>query len=86
MYKDNNYEANKAQKASIVRYTALVLVIINAVLTMLGMPIVPVEYADIISSGLIVVVGLFVGFRNNYLTARGKQQAKELANKDLLNK
>lgn len=81
-----NYEASTAQKASIARYVALVLVLANAVLSMMGLPVIPTEYGPIISSALVVIVGLYVGFRNNYLTKRGKAQAAALAEKELLKK
>lgn len=81
-----NYQASKAQKESIFRYTALVLVILNAVLTMLGMPVIPTDFGPIISAGLVAVVGLWVGFKNNYLTARGKAQAATLSKEGLLKK
>lgn len=83
---DNHYEASKANKASIIRYVGLVLVIVNAVLTMFDMPVIPTEHADIISAALVTIVGLYAGFRNNYLTKRGKSQAEELARQNLLNK
>lgn len=83
---NNQYEADKAQRASIVRYAALILVIVNAILTMFNMPIIPAEYADIVASGLIAIVGLYVGFKNNYLTRRGKKQAEELEQVGLLKK
>lgn len=80
------YEVTKAKRASIIRIVALVLVILNAVLSLLGMPVIPTEFSEIISAALIAVVGLYVGFRNNYLTKRGKEQAEVLAQKDLLKK
>lgn len=80
------YEASKAQKASIIRYTALILVIVNAILEMFDIPVIPIEKGEIISAALIVVVGLYAGFKNNYLTKRGKKQAEALAAKDLLKK
>lgn len=82
----NEYEASEAQKASIIRYTALVLVIINAILEMVGFSIIPIAYSEIIASGLIAVVGLWAGFKNNYLTRRGKAQAAELSEGRLLHK
>lgn len=82
----NEYQASKAKRDSIIRYTGLTLVILNAILTMFDMPIIPEEAADTISAGLLVVVGLYVGFKNNYLTKRGKKQAEVLAARDLLNK
>lgn len=83
---NNNYEASKAQKASIIRYTALTLVLINAVLEMFGMPIIPLEYSEVISAALVIIVGLYAGFKNNYLTKFGKTQAEVLAARDQLKK
>ena len=82
----NYYEANSAQKKSIARYAALIIVLVNTVLTLIGMPVIPVEYADIIAAATVVIVGLWVGFKNNYLTRRGKKQANILADKGLLKK
>lgn len=84
MINSNHYDASKAKKASIIRYSALVLVIVNAVLEMLNMPIIPLESSEVVSASLITVVGLFVGFRNNYLTKKGERQAEELSQKNLL--
>jgi SPP1 family holin len=80
------YELSKVRAASIARYVALVIVLVNAVLTMLGFPVLPEGSADVISSALVLVVGLYVGFRNNYLTKHGKAQAEALAAKQLLKK
>lgn len=80
------YEASKAQKASIARYVALVIVLVNAVLTMVGYPVLPEGSGEIISAALVLIVGLYVGFRNNYLTKRGKAQAAALEQNQLLKK
>lgn len=82
----NEYKVDKALKMSIARFSFLILVIINAVLEMFNMPIIPIEYSEIISAGLVALVGIWVGFRNNYLTKRGKAQAEVLASRDLLEK
>lgn len=80
------HEIDKAKQASIIRYIALIIVLINTCLTLLGMPILPPAAADIVAAFTVLVVGLYVGFRNNYLTRRGKAQAQALAQKDLLKK
>ena len=84
---NNEYEASKAQKASVARYVGLTIVLINAVLEMIGMPIIPLENSEIISAAILVGMGLYAGFKNNYLTRFGKTQATILANhKQLKNK
>lgn len=77
------YEVPEVQKTSIVRYVALVLVLLNAALTLLGFPVLPEEAADVISAALVLVVGLYVGFKNNYLTKKGRTQAAVLKAKGL---
>lgn len=83
---NNYYEATKAKKASIVRFTLLILVMVNAVLEMIGYPVIPLESGEIISAALVTIVGLWAGFKNNYLTKRGEAQAEILASRDLLKK
>lgn len=82
----NEYEVSKARKASIARFVALVIVILNAVLSLLGFPVIPTEYGDAISAALVAIVGIYAGFKNNYLTKFGKKQAEELAKADALKK
>ena len=80
------HEIDQAKKASIARYIALIIVLINTCLTLLGMPILPAGAAEIVAAFTVLVVGLYVGFKNNYLTRRGKAQAEALSQKDLLKK
>lgn len=82
MYKD----VDQARKASIIRYVGLIIVLLNTVLTLMGMPILPIESAEVVSAFAVLVVGLYVGFKNNYLTRKGRQQAVVLEQKDLLKK
>lgn len=82
----NTYEASKAQKASIARYVALALVLVNAALTLLGFPVLPEGSGEVISAAAVLFVGLYVGFKNNYLTKHGKAQAEVLARSKMLKK
>jgi len=82
----NEYEVSKARKASIARFVALILVILNAVLSLLGFPVIPTEYGDAISAALVAIVGIYVGIKNNYITKFGKKQAEELAKANALKK
>ena len=80
----SDYEVSKARKASIARFVALIIVILNAVLTLLGFSVIPTEYGDAISAALVAIVGIWAGFKNNYLTKFGEKQAKELAKANAL--
>lgn len=80
------FDIGNARKLSITRYVALVIVLVNAALNLLGYETIPEDAGDKISAALVIIVGLYVGFKNNYLTKRGKRQAEALAARNLLKK
>ena len=65
-------------KASVARFLALVVAVINAVLNMMGYQTIPEE----LTNDLVAVVSgayiLYAGWKNNYLSKKGQAQ------KDLL--
>lgn len=67
-------------KASITRYVVLVVAVINAVLNIFGYQTI----SDEMTNDLVVVVSgaffLFMGWKNNYLSKKGRKQ-KEIIEK-----
>lgn len=71
-------------KASITRYTVLIIAVINAVLNLLGYQTIPDEITNdliAIASGVFM---LYAGWKNNYLSKKGQAQ-KEVITKEGLN-
>ncbi len=70
-------------KASISRYILLVIAVINSVLNLVGYQTIDEGLANNIVA---VVSGLFIlycGWKNNYLTSKGKAQKELLQQNDL---
>lgn len=65
-------------KASITRYILLIVAVINAVLNLLGYQTISNELANDLAAVTSGFIMLYVGWKNNYLTNRGKQQKEQL--------
>lgn len=73
-------------KASAGRVTALVIVLINAVLNLFGYKTIPVEFGEHISAALLIVMSLWAAWKNNYLSKKGGLQKKALQSQGLIKK
>lgn len=73
-------------KASIGRVTALVIVLINAVLNLFGYKTIPAEFGEHISAALLIIVSLWTAWKNNYLSKKGGLQKKALQAQGLIKK
>jgi SPP1 family holin len=65
-------------KASLTRMIVLVITLINAVLNIMGYATIPVEFGEELSAVILVMVGLYVSWKNNYLSQKGKAQKEVL--------
>jgi SPP1 family holin len=73
-------------KASVTRVVALVIVLINAVLNLLGYQTIPVEFGEHISAVLLIAISLWSAWKNNYLSQKGGSQKKALQAQGLYKK
>lgn len=73
-------------KASVGRVTALVIVLINALLNLFGYKTIPVEFGEHVSATLLIVVSLWTAWKNNYLSKKGGLQKKALQAQKLIKK
>jgi SPP1 family holin len=73
-------------KASVTRVVALVIVLINAVLNLLGYQTIPTEFGEHISALILIVVSLWTAWKNNYLSEKGGLQKKALQAQGLYKK
>jgi SPP1 family holin len=65
-------------KASLTRMIVLVITLINAVLNIMGYETIPVEFGEQVSAIVLVLVGLWTAWKNNYISQRGKSQKEVL--------
>jgi SPP1 family holin len=70
-------------KASLTRMIAMLIALLNAVLNILGYETIPVEFGEELSAVILVLVGLYAGWKNNYLSKKGKAQKEALEEKGL---
>ncbi|PTR88700.1 phage holin [Bacillus anthracis] len=72
-------------KASVVRVIVLVATMVNAALTLMGVPPIPIGEAEatVISVILMGAVASWTAWKNNYLSKKGRAQREELKKKDL---
>ncbi|MED5050674.1 phage holin [Anoxybacillus rupiensis] len=68
-------------KASITRYTVLVIAVINAVLNLLGYQTISDELTNDLVAVISGAVMLYAGWKNNYLSKKGQKQ-KEVLEKE----
>lgn len=71
-------------KASVARMVALVIVLINAVANLLGFETIPEEAGgEIITAAILLIVGIWTAWKNNYLARKGQEQKKVLEKHNL---
>jgi SPP1 family holin len=73
-------------KASLGRIIALIIVLVNAVLNLLGYKTIPDEFGEYITSLLLIIVSLWTAWKNNYLSKKGGLQKKALQAQGLIKK
>lgn len=65
-------------KASITRFTLLIVAVINAVLNMLGYQTISDDLVNDIIAVVSGVYVLYMGWKNNYLSKKGRKQKEVL--------
>jgi SPP1 family holin len=65
-------------KASLTRMIALVIALINAVLNIMGYETIPVDFGEQLSAIILVLVGIYVSWKNNYIGKKGQSQKEVL--------
>lgn len=70
-------------KASVARFLTLVVAVINAVLNMLGYQTIPAELVNDIFAVISGAYILYAGWKNNYLTQKGRAQKEVLEQRGL---
>lgn len=71
-------------KASVARMVALVIVLINAVANLLGFETIPEELGgEIITAAILMIVGIWTAWKNNYLARKGLKQKEVLKKNNL---
>ena len=65
-------------KASITRFALLVVAVINAVLNMLGYQTIPDDLVNDIVAVASGIYTLYMGWKNNYLSKKGRKQKEVL--------
>lgn len=65
-------------KGSITRYTLLVVAVVNAVLNLLGYQTIPDETTNDLIAITSGVVMLWAGWKNNYLSKKGRAQKEAI--------
>lgn len=65
-------------KASIARFTLLVITVVNAVLNMLGYQTIPDDLVNDIVAVVSGIYALYMGWKNNYLSKKGRKQKEVL--------
>jgi SPP1 family holin len=65
-------------KSSVARYTVLVITVINAVLNLFGYQTISDELANNIVAVISGFIMLWAGWKNNYLSKKGRKQKEVL--------
>lgn len=65
-------------KGSITRFTFLIIAVVNAVLNLLGYQTIPDELINDLIALVSGAVMLWVGWKNNYISKKGKAQKETL--------
>lgn len=65
-------------KASITRFALLIVAVINAVLNMLGYQTIPDDLVNDVVAVVSGVYALYMGWKNNYLSKKGRKQKEVL--------
>jgi SPP1 family holin len=70
-------------KASLTRMIAMIIALLNALLNILGYETIPVQFGEELSAVILVLVGLYASWKNNYISKRGQAQKQALEEKGL---
>jgi SPP1 family holin len=73
-------------KASVGRIVALIIVLANAVLNLIGFQTIPIEFGEHITAILLIAIALWTAWKNNYLSKKGGLQKKALQAQGLYKK
>jgi SPP1 family holin len=73
-------------KASVGRVIALVIVLVNAVLNIIGFETIPTKFGDDLTAVVLVAMALWAAWKNNYLSKKGSLQKKALQAQGLYKK
>jgi SPP1 family holin len=74
----------KMDKPSILRIVIWVLTAMNIILAHYGKSLIPSDFwAPIIADGVFLIWTAYIGYKNNYLSPRGKLQKQALISKGL---
>lgn len=65
-------------KASIRRFTVLIVAVINAVLNLIGYQTIPDEFINDLVAVLSGAWFIWAAWKNNYLSKKGQKQKKQL--------
>jgi SPP1 family holin len=65
-------------KASVSRFALLIVAVINAVLNMLGYQTIPDDLVNNIVAVVSGIYALYMGWKNNYLSKKGRKQKEVL--------
>jgi SPP1 family holin len=65
-------------RASITRFALLIVAVINAVLNMLGYQTIPDDLVNDIVAVVSGIYTLYMGWKNNYLSKKGRKQKEVL--------
>lgn len=70
-------------KASITRFTVLVIAVINAVLNLLGFQTISDELTNDMVAVISGIIMLWAAWKNNYISKKGKKQKEVLEREGL---
>lgn len=65
-------------KASITRFAFLIVAVVNAVLNLLGYQTIPNELTNDLIAFVSGAIMLWAGWKNNYLSKKGRKQKESL--------
>ncbi|MBA2874294.1 phage holin [Thermaerobacillus caldiproteolyticus] len=65
-------------KASTIRFVFLIVAVINAVLNMLGYQTIPDDLVNDVVAVVSGIYALYMGWKNNYLSKKGRKQKEVL--------
>ena len=70
-------------KASVTRFAFLIVAVINAVLNLLGYQTIPDEFVNDVVAVITGAFLLYMGWKNNYLSRKGRKQKEVLTKSNL---
>jgi SPP1 family holin len=71
-------------KASVTRFALLIVAVINAVLNMIGYQTIPEQLVNDVVAVASGIYTLYMGWKNNYLSKKGRKQKEVLEKHGLL--